>query len=144
MHPLRNLRVLAQDLRRQWFAVALATLIPFSGFMGNGCANEKVPMVPPELLGSWWAAATGDQIEFALGGIVVVTLKDGTTMIGRCSIEAQTITIRYQLGSLVCPEEPGRYTLLIERDSLAFKDPADTCAIRIHLLAQEWRREQGR
>ncbi len=100
--------------------------------------------VPAPLVGKWFGQNSGDSIEFTDSGVFVVELRGVDPLIGRCVFKGTRITLRYQLGSTICPEEPGEYTFEVDGSSLKFIDAADTCQTRRDAFAQSWRRsEQG-
>lgn len=126
------------------FSVSTATIASacaLSALSVWACISTPVAPIPSGLLGSWRGDSTGDLLEFAPGGIVVIELKDGATFVGRCVVDDEQLTIRYQLGASICPEEPGRYTLTLESGSLALASGVDTCADRERVLSQRWTRE---
>lgn len=106
-------------------------------------APRKVT-VPAPLVGKWFGQNAGDAIEFTDSGVFVLELRGVDPLIGRCVFKGTRITLRYQLGSIICPEEPGEYTLEVDGPSLKFIDAVDTCNSRRDAFAQSWRKgEQG-
>ena len=100
--------------------------------------------MPAKLVGKWDGQNSGDSIEFTDSGVFVLELRGVDPLIGRCVLKGTRITLRYQLGSIICPEEPGEYTFEVDGTSLKFIDALDTCNTRKDALAQSWRRsEQG-
>lgn len=109
------------------------------GLMGCVTKREIAP-IPPSLLGDWHTATTGDLMQFAPGGIFVLEVKGEDPHVGRCAVDGSRLTVRYQLGSATCAEEPGQYTFTIAGDSLTLADPGETCVDRLRVLSQTWTR----
>jgi len=120
-------------------AAAGAALVLFA------CAGgPRQVTVPKPLVGKWFGQNSGDSIEFTDSGVFVLELQGVDPLIGRCVFKGTRITLRYQLGSIICPEEPGDYTFEVDGPSLKFNDAVDTCNTRKDAFAQSWRRsEQG-
>lgn len=95
-------------------------------------------MVPTQVVGRWRGVDTGAVMELTSTGIVVVEMKDGPTLIGRCSFVGMRATLRYQLGAAICPEEIGQYTLAVHGETLIATDPLDSCADRKAMMGQTW------
>lgn len=105
------------------------------------CASGPKIIVPESVVGRWRGVESGSLLEFTETGILVVESKDGTTLLGRCTFQGTRITLRYQLGAAICPEEPGQYTLEIEGMNMRTADPSDSCFDRRVMMAQAWERE---
>lgn len=97
-------------------------------------------MVPAPMNGRWMSEDGNVGMEFTEGGIFVTEVKGGPTLVGRCSFVGMRITMRFQLGSAICPEEPGQYTIELVGDSMRALDPGDTCSDRLKWMAQNWHR----
>jgi len=106
-----------------------------------GCASGPKIIVPETVVGRWRGVESGSLLEFTETGIFVVESKDGTTLLGRCTFQGTRVTLRYQLGAAVCPEEPGQYTLEVEGSNMRTADPSDSCFDRRTMMAQAWMRE---
>lgn len=123
--------------------IALTAAIAAAPLVACSSGPRKVT-VPAPLVGKWFGENSGDSIEFSDSGVFVVELQGVDPLIGRCVFKGTRITLRYQLGSIICPEEPGEYTLEVDGSSLKFIDALDTCQTRKDAFAQSWRRsEQG-
>jgi hypothetical protein len=105
-----------------------------------GCATSQAPVFPQALVGTWTGVQRADRLEFAPGGVVVVEGASTGPRVGRCVVEGQTLTIRYQLGSASCAEEPGTYAFVLDGGSLALTASRDTCADRATVLGQSFLR----
>ena len=127
-----RLRIAATTTRKMFAMAAL--------FAVGGCATMPVPMVPTQVLGTWQGSKDGANLEITDTGILVIELKDGTTLIGRCSFVQQRGTMRYQVGVAHCPQEPGEYTFVVDGSTLTTSDPADTCNERRAMMDQLWNR----
>ncbi|MSR45052.1 MAG: hypothetical protein EXS15_06845 [Phycisphaerales bacterium] len=103
-----------------------------------GCSTSPSILVPQSVVGRWRGAESKCLLEFTDSGIFVVELAEGTTLIGRCSFVGDRVTMRYQLGAAICPEEPGQYTLAIDGANMRTTEPVDTCADRIIMMHQAW------
>jgi len=133
--PLRHVSVLLAAI-----GAAIGAALVLAACSG---APRKVT-VPAPLVGKWFGQNAGDAIEFTDSGIFVLELRGVDPLIGRCVFKGTRITLRYQLGSIICPEEPGEYTLEVDGPSLKFIDAVDTCNSRRDAFAQSWRKgEQG-
>jgi hypothetical protein len=93
-------------------------------------------------VGKWYGQISGDSIEFTDSGVFVLELRGVDPLIGRCAFKGTRVTMRYQLGSVICPEEPGDYTFELDGPTLKFIDAADTCKTRQQTLEQSWRRSE--
>ncbi len=109
--------------------------------LSAGCASGPKIIVPESVIGRWRGIESGALLEFTETGIFVVETKDGVTLLGRCMFNATRVTLRYQLGAAICPEEPGQYTLEIEGANMRTADPSDSCFDRRVMMAQAWQRE---
>ena len=115
-----------------------------SGFVlciSVSCASGPKIIVPESVIGRWRGVESGSLLEFTETGIFVVESKDGITLLGRCNFQGTRVTLRYQLGAAVCPEEPGQYTLEVEGSNMRTADPSDSCFDRRTMMAQAWMRE---
>ncbi len=107
----------------------------------TGCISTPAQVVPASIVGRWVGVESGAVLEFTPVGIFVVEMTDVPTIIGRSSFVGSRATLRYQLGSAICPEEPGQYTFEINGPNMRTADPADTCVSRRVMMAQAWTRE---
>ena len=122
-------------------AIRTVALIGFVLCISVGCATGPKIIVPESVVGRWRGVESGSLLEFTETGIFVVESKDGTTLLGRCTFQGTRVTLRYQLGAAVCPEEPGQYTLEVEGSNMRTADPSDSCFDRRTMMAQAWMRE---
>ena len=122
-------------------AIRTVALIGFVLCISVGCASGPKIIVPESVVGRWRGVESGSLLEFTETGIFVVESKDGTTLLGRCTFQGTRVTLRYQLGAAVCPEEPGQYTLEVEGSNMRTADPSDSCFDRRTMMAQAWMRE---
>ena len=122
-------------------AIRTVALIGFVLCISVGCASGPKIIVPESVVGRWRGVESGSLLEFTETGIFVVESKDGTTLLGRCTFQGTRVTLRYQLGAAVCPEEPGQYTLEVEGSNMRTADPSDSCFDRRVMMAQAWERE---
>jgi hypothetical protein len=122
-------------------AIGIVALIGFVLCISVSCASGPKIIVPESVVGRWRGVESGSLIEFTETGIFVVESKDGTTLLGRCTFQGTRVTLRYQLGAAICPEEPGQYTLEIEGMNMRTADPSDSCFDRRVMMAQAWERE---
>ncbi|MCX5665181.1 MAG: hypothetical protein NTY97_10870 [Planctomycetota bacterium] len=122
-------------------AIGIVALIGFVLCISVGCASGPKIIVPESVVGRWRGVESGSLLEFTETGIFVVESKDGTTLLGRCTFQGTRVTLRYQLGAAVCPEEPGQYTLEVEGSNMRTADPSDSCFDRRTTMAQAWMRE---
>ena len=118
---------------RKFFAAAALLFI-------CACKTLPLPMVPALAVGRWEGSKDGAILEMTDTGIFVIELKDGTTLVGRCSFVQERITMRYQIGVAHCPQEPGEYTWTVDASTLVASEPADTCVERRALMDQLWNR----
>lgn len=126
------------------FAVIALTAATAAAPLVACSSGPRKVTVPAPLVGKWFGENSGDSIEFSDSGVFVVELQGVDPLIGRCVFKGTRITLRYQLGSIICPEEPGEYTFEVDGSSLKFIDALDTCQTRKDAFAQSWRRsEQG-
>ena len=122
-------------------AIRTVALIGFVLCISVGCASGPKIIVPESVVGRWRGVESGSLLEFTETGIFVVESKDGTTLLGRCTFQGIRVTLRYQLGAAICPEEPGQYTLEVEGSNMRTADPSDSCFDRRVMMAQAWERE---
>ena len=125
-------------------AVRAIGIVAFIGFVlciSVSCASGPKIIVPESVIGRWRGVESGSLLEFTETGIFVVESKDGITLLGRCTFQETRVTLRYQLGAAVCPEEPGQYTLEVEGSNMRTADPSDSCFDRRTMMAQAWMRE---
>ena len=122
-------------------AIRTVALIGFVLCISVGCASGPKIIVPESVVGRWRGVESGSLLEFTETGIFVVESKDGITLLGRCTFQGTRVTLRYQLGAAVCPEEPGQYTLEVEGSNMRTADPSDSCFDRRTMMAQAWMRE---
>ncbi len=122
-------------------AIGIVALIGFVLCISVGCASGPKIIVPESVIGRWRGIESGALLEFTETGIFVVETKEGVTLLGRCMFDSTRVTLRYQLGAAVCPEEPGQYTLEVEGSNMRTADPSDTCFDRRTMMAQAWQRE---
>ncbi len=109
-----------------------------------GCSSTPRPVFPPTLVGSWRGAQRSDLLEIAPGGVVVVEGQGMPIRVGRCLVDGNTLTIRYQLGSESCPEEPGSYTFTVDGGTLSLVELTETCVDRRLVLSQSFVRSPDR
>ena len=122
-------------------AIRTVALIGFVLCISVSCASGPKIIVPESVIGRWRGVESGSLLEFTETGIFVVESKDGITLLGRCTFQETRVTLRYQLGAAVCPEEPGQYTLEVEGSNMRTADPSDSCFDRRTMMAQAWMRE---
>ena len=122
-------------------AIGIVALIGFVLCISLGCASGPKIIVPESVVGRWRGVESGSLLEFTETGIFVVESKDGITLLGRCTFQGTRVTLRYQLGAAICPEEPGQYTLEVEGSNMRTADPSDSCFDRRVMMAQAWERE---
>ena len=122
-------------------AIGIVVLIGFVLCISTGCASGPKIIVPESVIGRWRGIESGALLEFTETGIFVVETKEGVTLLGRCMFDSTRVTLRYQLGAAVCPEEPGQYTLEVEGSNMRTADPSDSCFDRRTMMAQAWQRE---
>ena len=129
---------------RGFIAIRAIRTVAFIGFVlciSVSCASGPKIIVPESVIGRWRGVESGSLLEFTETGIFVVESKDGITLLGRCTFQQTRVTLRYQLGAAICPEEPGQYTLEIEGMNMRTADPSDSCFDRRTMMAQAWMRE---
>ena len=129
---------------RGFIAIRAIRTVAFIGFVlciSVSCASGPKIIVPESVIGRWRGVESGSLLEFTETGIFVVESKDGITLLGRCTFQETRVTLRYQLGAAVCPEEPGQYTLEVEGSNMRTADPSDSCFDRRTMMAQAWMRE---
>ena len=129
---------------RGFIAIRAIRTVAFIGFVlciSVSCASGPKIIVPESVIGRWRGVESGSLLEFTETGIFVVESKDGITLLGRCTFQQTRVTLRYQLGAAICPEEPGQYTLEIEGMNMRTADPSDSCFDRRVMMAQAWERE---
>ena len=127
-----------------FIAIRAIRTVAFIGFVlciSVSCASGPKIIVPESVIGRWRGVESGSLLEFTETGIFVVESKDGITLLGRCTFQETRVTLRYQLGAAVCPEEPGQYTLEVEGSNMRTADPSDSCFDRRTMMAQAWMRE---
>jgi len=142
---MSQVRLATMDTRRaRWAAVVRSAGFVAAALLFACAGGPRKVTVPAKLVGKWDGQNSGDSIEFTDSGVFVLELRGVDPLIGRCVLKGTRITLRYQLGSIICPEEPGEYTFEVDGTSLKFIDALDTCNTRKDALAQSWRRsEQG-
>ena len=129
---------------RGFIAIRAIRTVAFIGFVlciSVSCASGPKIIVPESVICRWRGVESGSLLEFTETGIFVVESKDGITLLGRCTFQQTRVTLRYQLGAAICPEEPGQYTLEIEGMNMRTADPSDSCFDRRVMMAQAWERE---
>lgn len=145
LRPKSQVPLAKPDRYRAWFSSLLSARNPrgatFTVLWLAACSSgPRAVTVPTPLVGKWFGQNSGDSIEFTDSGVFVLELRGIDPLIGRCVFKGTRITLRYQLGSIICPEEPGEYTLELDGPSLIFNDAVDTCNTRKDALSQSWRR----
>lgn len=120
--------------------IRTAAIISFMLCLSASCASGPKIIVPESVIGRWRGIESGALLEFTETGIFVVETNEGVTLLGRCMFNATRVTLRYQLGAAICPEEPGQYTLEIEGMNMRTADPSDSCFDRRVMMAQAWER----